>query len=187
MELIELGTRVDILYSTIDLAIWSFLEQNITIMAACCPVLYKVFSTCLDPRGTKVTGYSNAPRQGSSYAKRNKAKKSAIRTKHPYGTGTASMTVAMNDGEEFGGKNYIPLRDTKDISKRWERPAEGDIEARAGSEDGILRDRYVGENGDQTIMKTTEVLVWSERGSGSLFEGQRGGEVAKQQTRLMFQ
>lgn len=187
MELIELGTRVDILYSTIDLAIWSFLEQNITIMAACCPVLYKVFSTCLDPRGTKVTGYSNAPWQGSSYANRSKARKSAIRAKNSYGAGTGSTTVAMNDREEFGGKNYIPLRDAKDISKRWERPAEGDIEARAGSEDGILRDRYVGENGDQTIMKTTEVLVWSERGSGSLFEGQRGGEVAKQQTRLMFQ
>jgi hypothetical protein len=192
IELNELGTRVDILYSTIDLAIWSFLEQNVTIMAACCPVLYKVFSTCLGTRDTKVTGYSNTPWQGSSrkstgYGNGSKIKKSGIRTKYPYGTGTGSTTVAMNDDEEFDGKNYIPLHDTKDISKSWERPAEGDIVAKAGSEDGILRDGYVGKPGNQTIMKTTEVSVRSERRSESLFEEYRESEVVKEQTRLMFQ
>jgi hypothetical protein len=160
-------------------------------MATCCPVLYKVFSTCLGTRGTKVTGYSNTPWQGSSrkstsYANGSKIKKSGTRTRYPYASGAGSTTVAMNDDEEFDGKNYTPLTDTKDISKSWERPAERDIEAKAGSEDGILRDRYVGKSPDQTIMKTTEVSVRSER-SESLFEVYRESEVVKQQTRLMFQ
>jgi hypothetical protein len=161
-------------------------------MATCCPVLYKVFSTCLGTRGTKVAGYSNTPWQGSSrkstsYANGSRIKKSVIRTKYPYASGTGSTTGAINDDEEFDGKNYIPLQDTKDISKSWERPAESDIEAKAGSEDGILRDGYAGKSADQTIMKTTEVSVRSERRSESLFEEYRESEVVKQQTRLMFQ
>jgi hypothetical protein len=177
IELNELGTRVDIIYSTIDFAIWSFLEQNVTIVAACCPVLYKAFGACLGIRDTKVTSYGNG----------SKVKKSGIRAKYPYGTRTGSTIGAMNDGEEFGSKNYIPLHDTKYTSKSWAGPAEGDFEAKAGSEDGILRDGHVGKNGDQIIMKTTEVLVTSESRSESLFEEYREGEVVKQQTRLMFQ
>jgi hypothetical protein len=195
IELNELLSRTDILFSTIDLAIWSFLEQNITIMAACCPVLYKVFSACLGTRGTRVTGYSNkAPsqafsRKGTGYGTGSNAKKSTTRKTYPYGTGTGSTTVAMDDNE-FDGKNYIPLHDVKNTSKTWERPAsrgtEGDIEMKAGSEDGILRDVDVSKNGDQTILKTTEVSVRSER-SESLFEAYRESEVVKKQTRLMFE
>jgi hypothetical protein len=160
-------------------------------MASCCPVLYKAFSTCLGTRGTKVTVYLNTPWQGPSrkstgYGNGSKIKKSGIRTNYPYGTGTGSRTVVMYNGEEFDGKNYIPLHDTKDISKTWERPAEGEVEAKAGSQEGILRGGYVGKNRDQTIMKTTEVEVRSERRSES-FEEYREGDVVKQQTRLMFQ
>jgi hypothetical protein len=185
IELSELGTRVDILYSTIDLAIWSFLEQNVTIMAACCPVLYKVFTTCLGTRGTKATGYSNTPwRKGIGYVNGSTGKRSTIGKKSAYETGT---TLARNDDEGFDGKNYIPLHDPKYTSKIWERPvsigAEVDIEAKAGSEDGILPD--AGKNRDQNILKTTEVSVRSER-SESIFEAYRESETVKQQTRFMF-
>lgn len=43
----EITTRSDILFATVDLATWSFLEQNVTVIAACIPALYTVVRSWL--------------------------------------------------------------------------------------------------------------------------------------------
>lgn len=101
-------------------------------------------------------------------------------------------TIGLSDDDFGDAKNYIPLDDVqlKNAVQTWERRVsangisigEGDIEAKAGSEDGILHDVT---GGDLTILKTTEISTRSER-CESLAEAYKDGELAKKQTMLMF-
>ncbi|KKA19712.1 hypothetical protein T310_6283 [Rasamsonia emersonii CBS 393.64] len=134
----ELGSRADILFSTVDLAIWSFLEQNVTIIAACIPVLYTVFRTLLGIVSTKAsrsTGRGTTQRRkygyDSTYGTGSRLDRSAYR-EIDYEMQATGRTVAV-----VGGRT---------------KTASDDV----SSEDEILA------NGGVGIVRTTEMVVSSD-------------------------
>ncbi|KAL1968078.1 hypothetical protein VTN77DRAFT_2208 [Rasamsonia byssochlamydoides] len=129
----ELSSRADILFSTVDLAIWSFLEQNVTIIAACIPVLYTVFRALLGNASTK----ASTGRATTSYAPR--------RAYDSYGTGSR---VDRSNYREIDYEMHRPEWRTTVTGGRIETGSDD-----ASSEERILPKATAG------IVRTTEIGV----------------------------
>ncbi|KAF4636567.1 hypothetical protein G7Y89_g1526 [Cudoniella acicularis] len=107
-QLVDLQPGSDILFETIDITIWSFLEQNVTITAASIPVLYKLFSNCLNSRksGPAITGYTIKNPTNESVMM--KGGRSGGRTSRIYDSSSTRM-----DGDFGEDGNYMPLDDVQ--------------------------------------------------------------------------
>lgn len=147
----ELTTRKDILFSTVDLAMWSFLEQNVTIIAACIPVLYTVFRAVLGVGSSRSNNKASTGRGGNSYAIHGQRRKYA----EAYGPSSRRRS------------RYLDI----DYKMQWTTTVTGGVWAvdtsKTGSDDGEGGDRGTSsedgilglETTHRGIIRTTEVVV----------------------------
>jgi hypothetical protein len=137
----ELDSRQDILFSTIDLGIWSFLESNVTIIAACIPPLYSILR--------KALGNSSRPRNSSGRGDGN--------TYGPYATIGSKPTR--------GAKHFVqgPLDLESSQTELNDLPSSLQLETPGAVE--VKSEGYYNDNVEPGIWRTRELYVGSANNS----------------------